>query len=201
MTWRSLPCPQQPQCGTTAYLTHWSSGLTQWFNQGSTSRTLDRSCLDKEPGGFKTQCLIGKTCSCRYHREGKERAVVVISSAGGVYKGEGCDPVQDFLNPYLRLQSHVQFTFNTYIDVKASVPDDGVWEVWGDLHPGNSGQGEERESGMDCEGSQEGCSPSESTLESHFPFSVATILLKILKTKQRYVATFSLSQSYFHLYT
>lgn len=35
-------------------------------------------------------------------REGKERAVVVISSAGGVYKGEGSDPVQDFLNPYLR---------------------------------------------------------------------------------------------------
>jgi len=35
-------------------------------------------------------------------REGKERAVVVISSAGGVYKGEGSDAVQDFLNPYLR---------------------------------------------------------------------------------------------------
>jgi len=35
-------------------------------------------------------------------REGKERAVVVISSAGGVYKGEGSDPVQDYLNPYLR---------------------------------------------------------------------------------------------------
>jgi len=35
-------------------------------------------------------------------REGKERAVVVISSAGGVYKGEGADAVQDFLNPYLR---------------------------------------------------------------------------------------------------
>jgi len=35
-------------------------------------------------------------------REGKERAVVVISSAGGVYKGEGSDAVQDYLNPYLR---------------------------------------------------------------------------------------------------
>ena len=63
-----------------------------------------------------TQWLTGRTCSLRYHREGKERAVVVISSAGGVYKGEGSDPVQDFLNPYLRLQPHVQFTFNTYID-------------------------------------------------------------------------------------
>ena len=62
-----------------------------------------------------TQCLIGRTCSLRYHREGKERAVVVISSAGGVYKGEGSDPVQDFLNPYLRLQPHVQFTFNILI--------------------------------------------------------------------------------------
>ena len=37
-----------------------------------------------------------------FHREGKERAVVVISSAGGIYKGEGSDMVQDFLNPYLR---------------------------------------------------------------------------------------------------
>ena len=37
-----------------------------------------------------------------HHREGKERAVVVISSAGGVYKGEGSDAVQDYLNPYLR---------------------------------------------------------------------------------------------------
>jgi len=35
-------------------------------------------------------------------REGRERAVVVISSAGGVYKGEGSDAVQDYLNPYLR---------------------------------------------------------------------------------------------------
>ena len=54
--------------------------------------------------------------SWKYLREGKERAVVVISSAGGVYKGEGSDPVQDFLNPYLRLLPHVQFTFNAYLD-------------------------------------------------------------------------------------
>ena len=47
-------------------------------------------------------------CSWKYLREGKERAVVVISSAGGVYKGEGSDPVQDYLNPYLRLQLQVR---------------------------------------------------------------------------------------------
>ena len=56
-----------------------------------------------------TQWMIGleNTIDCQlfwdlFHREGKERAVVIISSAGGIYKGEGSDMVQDFLNPYLR---------------------------------------------------------------------------------------------------
>ena len=39
----------------------------------------------------------------------------MISSAGGVYKGEGADAVQDFLNPYLRLKQHTRVTSNVLI--------------------------------------------------------------------------------------
>ena len=71
----------------------WNQFLRFWTEIARTRDQVER--LFRYTAHFHSQWW---TCL----REGKERALVVISSAGGVYQGEGSELVQDFLNPYLR---------------------------------------------------------------------------------------------------